>query len=90
MVKSGRGSSLPPERHQPDDMTQAGQSRGTGVIFALVAIALILAIAFFYLTRESEVKESQAITEAAESDDSAARVVQDAAHEAARDVRRQN
>ncbi|KFG92097.1 hypothetical protein BV98_000349 [Sphingobium herbicidovorans NBRC 16415] len=90
MVKRGRGRVLPPEWRQPDDMTQAGQSRGTGVIFALVAIALILAIAFFYLTRESEVKESRAITEAAESDDSAARLVGDAAHEAVRDVRRQN
>lgn len=90
MVKSGRGRDLPAERGRPDDMTQAGQSRGTGVIFALVAIALTLAIAFFYLTRESEVRESRAITEAAETDDSAARLVEDAAHDAVRAVRWQN
>ena len=64
--------------------------RGTGVIFALVAIALILAITFFYLTKEREEKESRVITEAAESADSAARVVGNAAQDAANRLRQRN
>jgi hypothetical protein len=50
-------------------MMQAERLRGSGVIFALVTIALILAITFFYLTKEREEKESRVITEAAESAD---------------------
>lgn len=69
---------------------QAQRSRGSGVIFALVAIALILAITFFYFTKEREDKESRVITEAAESADSAARVVGNAAQDAAHRFRQQN
>ncbi|ANI77030.1 hypothetical protein [Sphingobium sp. EP60837] len=71
-------------------MMQAERLRGTGVIFALVTIALILAITFFYLTKEREEKESRVITEAAESADSAARVVGNAAHDAANRLRQRN
>ncbi|MBY2927352.1 hypothetical protein FIM10_01475 [Sphingomonadales bacterium 56] len=71
-------------------MIQAEKSRGSGVIFALVAIALILAIGFFYLTKEREDRESRVITDAAESADSAARVIENAAQDAASSLRRQN
>ncbi len=71
-------------------MIHAERSRGSGVIFALVAIALILAIGFFYLTKEREDKESRVITEAAESADSAARIVGNAAQDAADSLRRKN
>lgn len=73
-----------------DPMIHAGRSRGSGVIFTLVAIALILAIGFFYLTKEREDKESRVITDAAESADSAARVIENAAQDAAHSLRRQN
>lgn len=87
----GKGRSSPsqdPERSV--DMIPGERSRGTGVIFALVAIALILAIGFFYLTKEREDKQTRVITEAAESADSAARVIENAAHDAADDLHRQN
>ena len=71
-------------------MIHAERSRGSGVIFALVAIALILAIGFFYLAKEREDKESRVITEAAESADSAARIVGNAAQDAADSLRRKN
>lgn len=64
------------------------QSRGSGVIFALVTLALILAIGFFYMTSERRSdRQADAITHAADSVDSAARVVGDAAQNAAGQLR---
>ena len=90
MVEVGGRGHPPQDEERPDNMIQAEKSRGSGVIFALVAVALILAIGFFYLTKEREDKESRVITEAAESADSAARVIENAAHNAASSLRRQN
>ena len=58
--------------------------RAGGVIFALVAIALILAIGFFYLTehRRND-RRADAVTGAAQSVDDAARVMEEAARNAA-------
>lgn len=65
------------------------RSRGNGVVFALVALALTLAIAFFYLTSERrEDRRADKVTKAAETVDDAARVVSDAAHNAADTLRR--
>lgn len=71
-------------------MIPAERLRGSGVIFALVAIALILAIGFFYLTKEREDKQDRVATEAVESADSAARVVENAAQDAADSLRQRN
>ncbi|CAD7335021.1 MULTISPECIES: hypothetical protein [unclassified Sphingobium] len=90
MVEVGGRGDPPQDEERPDDMIQAEKSRGSGVIFALVAIALILAIGFFYLTKEREDRESRVITDAAESADSAARVIENAAQDAASSLRRQN
>ena len=90
MEEGDRNGGPPQDQDRPHSMRQAGRLRGTGVIFALVAIALILAITFFYLTKEREEKESRVITEAAESADSAARVVGNAAQDAANRLRQRN
>lgn len=66
-----------------DEMNEVERSRGTGLIFVLVALALILAIGFFYMTKDREPDQGRALTEAVESADSAARVVGDAAQNAA-------
>jgi len=89
MEEDGRNGGPPREKDRPSQMMQAERSRGSGVIFALVAIALILAISFFYLTKEREDKAGRVVTEAAESADSAARVVGNAAQDAANRLRRQ-
>lgn len=60
-----------------------GRPRGSGIIFALVAIALILAIGFFYLTKDKDSRPANAVGEAMESANSAAYVVGDAARNAA-------
>ncbi|MDO7834902.1 hypothetical protein Q4610_07560 [Sphingobium sp. HBC34] len=60
------------------------RSRGSGVVFALVALALVLAIGFFYLTNDQRNdRPADAVTRAAGSIDDAAKVVGDAAHNAA-------
>lgn len=64
-----------------------GRSRGSLIIFALVAIALLLAIGFFYMTKERNDSRADALTEAAGSVDSAAHVVGDAAKNAADTLR---
>ncbi|WP_176596013.1 MULTISPECIES: hypothetical protein [Sphingobium] len=64
-----------------------GRSRGSLIIFALVAIALVLAIGFFYMTKERNDSRADALTEAAGSVDSAAHVVGDAAKNAADTLR---
>nr|WP_150290419.1 hypothetical protein [Sphingobium estronivorans] len=61
----------------------AGRSRGSMIIFVLVAIALILAIGFFYITKERSDRRADAASEAVESPDSAARLVSNAAKNAA-------
>ncbi|WP_088181781.1 hypothetical protein [Sphingobium sp. Z007] len=64
------------------------RSRGSGVVFALVALALILAIGFFYLTNERrEDRQADKVTKAAGSVDDAARMVGDAAKNAADKLR---
>ena len=83
MVEDRKGGPPAPGREPPDDMNGVESSRGSGIIFVLIAIALILAISFFYLTKDRENEQGQAVTEAAESVDSAARVVGDAAQDAA-------
>lgn len=63
-------------------------SGGSGVVFAIVAIALILAIIFFYLTSDArDDRRSEAVTKAAGTLDDAARHVGDAAREAADGLR---
>ena len=59
------------------------RSRGSLIIFLLVAIALVLAIGFFYMTKERDANRADALTQAAGSVDSAAQVVGDAARNAA-------
>jgi hypothetical protein len=66
-------------------------SRGSGVIFVVVALALILAIGFFYLTNDRrDDRQADAITGAAGSVDNAARVIGDAAKNAADNLRNDN
>ncbi|GLV25013.1 hypothetical protein [Sphingobium sp. Cam5-1] len=84
MVEGGRRDP-PLDREQRDQMIETQRSRGSTVIFAIVAIALILAIGFFYLTKERENRVGDTLIEAADSPDSAAHVIGDAAqNEAAR------
>lgn len=64
-----------------------GRSRGSLIIFLLVAIALILAIGFFYMTKERDDRRADTLTEAAGSVDSAAHMVGDAAKNAADTLR---
>jgi uncharacterized protein HemX len=67
------------------------RSSGSGVVFALIAIALILAIAFFYLTNERR-GDAQAdkVTQAAGSVDDAAKIVGEAARNAADTLRNEH
>lgn len=78
------------ERRRPAEPHKVvgDKTRGNGgIVFALVAIALILAIGFFYLTNERrEDRRADAVTKAAGSVDDAARIVGDAAKDAARDL----
>lgn len=78
----GRGDDAGPPTPQGE------RSRGNGVVFALVALALILAIGFFYLTNEKRGDwQADAMTKAAGSIDDAAKVVGDAAKNAADKLR---
>ena len=90
MVEDGRSDPSVVDDEPPEDMNRIERSRGSGVIFALVAIALILAIGFFYLTKERESGPDTVVTDAAESVDSAATVVGDAAQKAADQLRNQD
>ncbi|MDR7155430.1 CHASE3 domain sensor protein [Sphingobium xenophagum] len=66
-----------------------GRPRGSGLTFALVAIALILAIGFFYLTNDNRRdKRADAVTNTAKSVDDAARVIEKAARNAADGLRK--
>jgi methyl-accepting chemotaxis protein len=54
------------------------------VVFAVVALALLLAIAFFYLTNDHRAdRQADKVTQAASSVDDATRVVGEAARNAA-------
>lgn len=64
-------------------MNQIESAKGTGLIFVLIALALILAIGFFYMTKDREPGQGTVITEVTEPADSAVRVVGDAAENAA-------
>ncbi|WP_340265107.1 hypothetical protein [Sphingobium mellinum] len=86
MAEDGRRGEDLPDGEPPDsldDLNDIEAARGTGLIFLLVALALILAIGFFYMTKDREPDQGRVLTEAAESADSAARVVGDAAQKAA-------
>jgi len=63
------------------------RSRGSGIIFALIALALVLAIGFFYMTKERQREPADAVTDAAASVDSAANVIGSAARNAADTLR---
>lgn len=68
-------------RDRPDPVSP-WRLRGSGIIFVLVAIALILAIGFFYMTRDDGGNVNSTL-ESSEPADSAARVVGNAALNAA-------
>ncbi|QGP78748.1 hypothetical protein [Sphingobium sp. CAP-1] len=80
-----------PERRNddpPNYISVVERSRGSGVVFALVVLALILAIGFFYLTNDRrDDRRVDAVTQAAGSVDDAAKVVGDAARNAADTLR---
>ncbi|WP_336970309.1 hypothetical protein [Sphingobium aromaticiconvertens] len=77
---------LPPSRHSSppvDDRPLNCQRRRGGMVFVIIALALLLAIGFFFLTNQRrEDAQSRAITDAAETVDNAARSVGDAAQRA--------
>lgn len=65
------------------------RSQGSGVVFALVALALVLAIGFFYLTNDGrDDRRADAVTEAADSVDRAASRAGEAAKNAADSLRK--
>lgn len=70
-----------------DDMIAAERSRGSGLIFVLIAIALVLAISFFYLTKEDS---GGPVDSAIEESNSAAHVVGESARQAADTLRNRN
>lgn len=78
-------------RSEPDEPASLlERSRGSLIIFLLVAIALILAIGFFYLTKDRDDRRADTVTQAVGSIDSAAHVVGDAARNAAETLRNQD
>ncbi|NIJ16172.1 hypothetical protein [Sphingobium vermicomposti] len=79
----GNGQGLPDDDPEVHDASEPADARGSGLIFFLIAIALILAIGFFYLTKDRENEQGRNVTEAAASADDAVRLVGDAADNAA-------
>ncbi|EQB08740.1 hypothetical protein L288_07395 [Sphingobium quisquiliarum P25] len=79
----GNGEGLPDDEPGAPRATDPAMTRGSGLIFILIAIALVLAIGFFYLTKDRENGPERAVTDAANSADSAVRLVGDAAQNAA-------
>jgi len=69
------------EPSEPDP--PVARPRGSLIIFLLVAIALILAIGFFYMTKDRRDDQADVVIDSANSADSAAHVVGDAARNAA-------
>lgn len=67
------------------------RSHGSAIVFAVVALALLLAIIFFYLTNDwRQDRRADKLTEAAGAFDDAAAVVGDAAKNAADALRDRN
>lgn len=78
------------EGDRPHQVSVVRKSQGSGVIFAVVALALILAIAFFYMTNERrQDRQADKVTRAAGAVDDAARIVGEAAHNAADVLRKE-
>ena len=75
-------------RDPPSPSPPEPPQSNSGVILALVAIALILAISFFYLTNERRHRQADAVTDAAASADNAVQAMGDAARNAADDLER--
>ncbi len=66
-------------------------TRGTGIIGLLIALALILAIGFFYMTNDHRRdRQADAVTDAATAMDDAARIVSTAAKNAADSLRKRD
>jgi uncharacterized protein HemX len=75
---------LPDRRIDSAHLPLADRPRGRGVVVALILVAVILAVAFFYMTKESRQDEqADKINHAAESVDRAAKAVGDAARNTA-------
>lgn len=69
---------------EDEDMIAAERMRGSGLIFVLIAIALILAIGFFYLTKEDRREPPDSVAPASNS---AAYIVGEGAKNAADTLR---
>lgn len=87
MAEDRRGESPIPFQDSDEPAPVAGRSRGSLIIFALVAIALILAVGFFYVTKDRGDGQADTLTEAP---DSAAHVVSNAAKDAADKLQNRN
>jgi beta-lactam-binding protein with PASTA domain len=69
-------------------LCEQSRMRGSGVIFAIIAIAVILAVAYFYMASEKrEDVSAKAAISAAEKVDNAARNVGDITKKAAEKLR---
>ncbi|SCW88034.1 hypothetical protein SAMN02927924_03626 [Sphingobium faniae] len=83
-----------PRRADPSDRptrsSDTGRSHGSGLVFLLITLALILAIGFFYLSKGRDDQRADRLTEAANSVDDAATIVGDAARNAADVFRKDN
>ncbi|KKW92187.1 hypothetical protein [Sphingobium chungbukense] len=83
MAEDRRNESSTPFDNLNESTRPTGRSRGSLVIFILVALALILAVGFFYATKGNHDRGADALIDAADAPDSAARVVGNAAKNAA-------
>ncbi|MCI4589881.1 hypothetical protein MOK15_07225 [Sphingobium sp. BYY-5] len=71
-------------REPPKGDEQPGRPYGGSIVFILVALALILAIAFFYITNGNRSgRQADQVTEPVDNADNAVSVVADAAKNAA-------
>ncbi len=78
MSTEGKGAGSPGALY--DDRPLCRQRRSSGVVLAIVAIALLLAIGFFFFAeRRSDSREDTALTNAAQTVDDGARSIGDAA-----------
>lgn len=74
--------------HEPGRTRRTSVLPGSGMTFFLIVLALLLAIAFFYITKESRSdRRADAVTEAAETVDNATSSVARAAEKAAGKLR---
>lgn len=80
------------DRQAADQSDRCGRLRDqpgkNGVVFALIALALLVAVAFFYLTKDRHDRSADVMTHAAASVDRAAIAMGDAAGNAAKNLRR--